>query len=159
MFRIIGSAVVILSATLFGMRQYNTYFERKKTLQDMLDGCRLIESKLMCLHAPLHESFMGSGDFFENARTQILSGLLPEEAVRNTAYELHFLKKEDIGIIERFASGLCASSCDGQLSNLGVFKAELERVLEEATGELNLKGKLCVKGSILAAAAIVLLLI
>lgn len=149
----------MLSATLFGMRKYSSYFERKKTLQDILDGCRLIESRLMCLHAPLHESFMESGNFFENARKKILSGLLPEEAVKNTAYESHFLKKEDLEIIERFASGLRASSCDGQLSNLGVFKAELERVLEEAAGELNLKGKLCVKGSILTAAAIVLLLI
>ena len=159
MLKITGSAVVMLSATLFGMRKYNAYFERKKTLQEILDGCRLIESRLVCMHAPLHESFMESGDFFESARQKILSGLLPEEAVKDTAHELHFLKKEDLGIIERFASGLCASSCDGQLSNLGVFKSELEKMLEDAAGELNLKGKLCVKGSILVAAAIVLLLI
>ena len=159
MLKIIGSAVVLLAATLFGMRKYSSYFERRKALEDILDGCRQTESKLMCLHAPLHESFMGSGTFFENARKEILEGFLPEEAVKNVAYQLHFLKKEDLRIIERFASGLCASSCEGQLSNLAVFKAELERVLEEATGELNLKGKLCIKGSILAAAAIVLLLI
>lgn len=159
MLRIIGSAVVLLSAILFGMRKYDAFFERKKTLQDILDGCRQTQAKLMCLHAPLHEIFMGCGAFFENAARQILSGLLPEEAVKNAAYELHFLKKEDLRIIERFASGLYASSCDGQLSNLAVFKAEIESALEEASGELNLKGKLCLKGSILTAAAIVLLLI
>lgn len=159
MLKIIGSVVVILSATLFGMRKYNTFFERKKALTEILDGARKINSKLLALHAPLHEIFMDTTAFFEESARRIIEGYLPEEAVKNTALKTEALRREDLIIIERFASGLCASSCEGQLSNLSVFMAEIEEKLTEATSELNLKGKLCVKGSILTAAAIVLLLI
>ncbi len=159
MLKIIGSAVVILSATLFGMRKYLAFFERKKALSEILDGARKINSKLTAFRAPLHEIFMDSTAFFETAASEILSGQLPEEAVRKTALKTAALKREDLIVIERFASGLCASSCEGQLSNLAVFTDEIEEKLTEATAELNLKGKLCVKGSILTAAAIVLLLI
>ncbi len=159
MLKIIGSAVVILAATLFGMRKYNTFFERKKALTEILDGLRKINSKLSTLRAPLHEIFMDTTPFFEESAKRIIEGYLPEEAVKNTALKTEALRREDLIIIERFASGLCASSCEGQLSNLAVFTAEIEEKLTEATAELNLKGKLCVKGSILSAAAIVLLLI
>ncbi|MBQ3022627.1 MAG: stage III sporulation protein AB [Clostridia bacterium] len=159
MLKIIGSAVVILSATLFGIKKYNTLFERKKALSEILDGARSINSKLSALHAPLHEIFMDSGTFFESASKRILAGQLPEEAVKSTAFQVTSLKKDDIRIIESFASGLCASSCEGQLSNLAVFTGEIEKKLMEASTDLDIKGKLCVKGSILTAAAIVLLLI
>ena len=159
MLKIIGSAVVILSATLFGMSRYNTLFERKKILSEILDGARKIKSKLSCLQLPLHESFVDCGTFFEKSAVRIIDGETPMEAVKNTACEICTLKKEDMGIIERFASGLCASSCEGQLSNLAVFISEIEKNLDDANVQLSRKGTLYVKGSILAAAAIVLLLI
>ena len=159
MLKIIGSVVVILSATLYGMRKYLSFFERKKALAEILDGARRIKSKIAVLNAPLHELFRDSGEFFGKASEKILSGNLPEEAVKNIALSEDALKKDDRMIIERFASGLCATSCEEQKSNLTVFIDELEKNLSEASAELNGKGVLCVKGSILAAAATVLLLI
>lgn len=159
MLKIIGSAVVVLSATLFGMRKYNAFFERKKELAQILEGARKINSKLLALHAPLHEIFMDTTPFFEESAKGIVAGYLPEEAVKNTAFKTEALRGEDIIVIERFATGLCASSCEEQLSNLAVFMTEIGENLAQATTELDLKGKLCVKGSILTAAAIVLLLI
>lgn len=159
MLKIVGSAVVILSATLFGMNKYLAFFDRKKNLADILVGARRINSKLAVLHSPLHEAFMDSSAFFETVSSKILSGQLPEDAVNETATGISSLKSEDLKIIERFSSGLCATSCEEQLANLTVFISELEKSLEEASNELGTKGKLCVKGSILSAAAIVLLLI
>ena len=159
MFKMVGSAIIILSATLFGMQKYLAFFERKKTLAEILDGARKIKTELSFFSNPLHEIFADSGTFFEKSATQILEGFLPEEAVKNTASKIDSLKKEDLIIIERFASGLCSTSCEGQLSNLAVFMDGIEKNLSEASAELNVKGKLCVKGSILTAAAIVLRLI
>ena len=159
MLKIIGSAVVILSATLFGMRKYNAFFERKKALSEILDGARKIKTRLLTLRAPLHEIFMDTTAFFENAAKEIAGGVLPEEAVKSTAFKIEALTREDLVIIERFALGLSASSCEGQLSNLSLFITELEGKLAEASADLCGKGKLFVKGSILTAFAIVLLLI
>ena len=159
MFKIIGSAIVILSATIFGMSRYNALFERKKTLLEILDGARKIKAELSCLQSPLHEIFMGCGTLFENSATRIMDGTTPSEAVKDSAREMCFLKDEDLRIIERFASGLCASSCEGQLSNLAVFIQEIEKNLNDANSQLSRKGTRYVKGSILTAAAIVLLLI
>ena len=159
MFKIIGAAIVILSATIFGMSRYNALFERKKTLFEILDGARKIKSKLSCMQMPLHESFMDCGAFFEKSATRIIDGSAPSEAINDVASELYSLKNEDIKIIERFASGLCASSCEGQLSNLSFFTQEIEKNLADADTQLSRKGTLYVKGSILAAAAVVLILI
>ena len=159
MLKIIGAAVVILSATFYGMGKYFSFFERKKALAEILDGARRISSKISVLNAPLHELFQGCGAFFEKASEGILSGTLPEEAVNSVALSEYALKKDDRRIIERFASGLCATSCEEQKSNLSVFIDELEKSLAKASAELDGKGVLCVKGSILAAAATVLLLI
>lgn len=159
MFKIMGSIIILLSATLFGMKKYNAIAERKKILQSIHDGSVQIENSLRCMCMPLYESFLGGGDFFKSAADKICSGALPEEAVKDTAYNIHVLNSEDLRIIQRFARGLCAQDCQGQLSNLGLFIKELEGEISHATDELNTRGKLYIKGSILTAAAIVLLLV
>ena len=159
MLKIIGSVIVILSATLFGMGKYNALFKRKKTLAEILDGARKTYSKLSSFHAPLHEAFDDGGEFFESASKKIINGQLPEEAVKETACDLQCLTGEDAEIIERFASGLSATSCEGQISNLAVFITGIEKQLEKSENELGSKGKLFVKGSMLVAAAIVLLMV
>ena len=159
MFKLLGAVVVLLSAVLFGIGKYNTFFERKRVLSELLDGTRSIEMELRCTCAPLYDCFLGSGDFYKRSASLISQGLLPEEAVKTIAYETPSLKNEDLKVIERFAVGLCAKDCEGQLSNLAIFGEGLKKQLENAEEELDMKGKLCVKGSILTAAAIVLLII
>lgn len=159
MFKIIGSVAVLLSATLFGMKKYSDFFERRKVLQNIHDGSVQVENALRCMCLPLHESFLSGGDFFKTAASKISGGMLPEEAVKETAHSLHVLTQEDLSIISRFAKGLCAQDCQGQLSNLGLFISSLESSIKSAGEELETRGKLYVKGSILTAAAIVLLLI
>ena len=159
MFKIIGSVIVLLSATLFGMKKYSDFFERKKTLLSLRDGSIQIENSLRCTCAPLHESFLCGGDFFISAAEKISGDSLPAEAVKETAQSLHIFKEEDIRIIERFAEGLCAGDCKGQLANINLFIKGLEGQISNASSELDTRGKLYVKGSILAAAAVVLLLI
>lgn len=159
MFKIIGSVIVLLSATLFGMKKYNDFFERKKTLLSLRDGAVQIENTLRCTCAPLHESFMSGGSFFKQAAEKISAGELPEQAVKNAAQKLHILKEEDLRITERFAKGLCAQDCKGQLANISLFIKNLDGQIKNASAELDTRGKLYVKGSILAAAAVVLLFI
>lgn len=159
MFKIMGSIVVLLSATLFGMKKYNDFFERRKILQSIRDGSVQVENTLRCMCAPLHESFRCGGEFFKAAADKISCGMLPGEAVREAARALHSLNSEDLRIIERFANGLCAQDCKGQIANIGLFIKSLDTEITHATNELNTRGKLYVKGSILTAAAVVLLLI
>lgn len=159
MFKIIGATVVILSAGLFGMKKYNEIFERKKVLQEIYDGCMQVSNSLRCMCLPLHESFLYGGSFFESAAEKIGGGMLPCEAVKDTAYSLHALTGEDLRIIERFAEGLLARDCTGQLSNIELFSESIKTEIKNAANELDSRGKLYVKGSILTAAAVVLLLI
>ena len=111
----------------------------------------------MCM--PLYECFLSGGEFFEKAALCIKSGELPSEAVRNTALVTQCLKKGDKDIILRFADGLCAYDCNGQIANIELLLREIDGSIEDASGELKTKGTLFVKGSILAAAAVVLILI
>lgn len=159
MFKLIGAVVVILSAGLFGMKKYNEIFERKKVLQEVYDGCMQVGNSLRCMCLPLHESFLCGGSFFESAAKKIGDGMLPCEAVKDTAHSLHVLSGEDLRIIERFAEGLIAHDCTGQLSNIELFSQSLKGEIKNAGDELASRGTLYVKGSILTAAAVVLLLI
>ncbi len=159
MFKIIGATVVLLSATLFGMKKYNEIFERKRTLQEIYDGCTQVKNSLRCMCLPLHESFLCGGSFFESAAEKIANGVLPCDAVKDTAFSLHVLSGEDLRIATRFAEGLVAQDCAGQLANIERFAEALKEEIKNASLELNSRGKLYVKGSILTAAAAVLLLI
>lgn len=159
MFKIIGAVVVLLSATLFGMKRYNEIFERKKALQEIYDGSTQIKNSLRCMCLPLHESFLCGGVFFKAAAQKIDKGMLPSEAVKDTALSLHILTKEDLRIVTRFADGLSAQDCKGQLANIELFAEALKTQINSAVAELDTRGKLYVKGSILTAAAVVLLLI
>lgn len=159
MFKIIGAVVVILSAGLFGMKKYNEIFERKRVLQEIYDGCMQVGNSLRCMCLPLHESFLCGGIFFESAAKKIRDGMLPCEAVKDTASSFHVLCAEDLRIIERFSQGLIAEDCTGQLSNIELFSESLKTEIKNAADELASRGKLYVKGSILTAAAVVLLLI
>lgn len=159
MFKIIGAVVVILSAGLFGMKKYNEIFERKRVLQEIYDGCMQVANSLRCMCLPLHESFLCGGSFFESAAGKIGGGVLPCEAVKDTARSLHLLTEEDLRIVERFAEGLIAEDCRGQLANIELFSQSLKAEIKNAGDELASRGKLYLKGSILTAAAVVLLLI
>ena len=144
---------------MMGMRKYGNFYERKRLLQSIYDGSIKIKENIRCICAPLHESFLCGGEFFCTASRKIGEGFLPEEAVCESAREFPSLTAEDRRIISRYAKGLNAEDCKGQLSNLELFTKDMEKALASATTELNTRGKLYVKGSILTAAAVVLLLI
>lgn len=159
MFKLIGAAAVILASGMLGIAKYNEFYERKRVLQAIRDGSQKIRSSLSCMCLPLYECFLSGGVFFEKAALYMREGNLPSEAVRNSALEQACLKKEDREIIFRFADGLSAQDCNGQLANIELFLKEIERCMENAAKELSTKGTLFVKGSILAAIAVVLVLI
>ena len=159
MFKIIGAAAVIIAAGLIGNGKYSEYCERKRILCILRDGAEKIRSNLKCMCMPLYECFLYAGEFFEKAAGIMAQGELPSSAVKTLARELHQLTKEEKDCVYRFADGLCAKNCEGQIRNTELFISELERLIEKATGELNTKGKLFVKGSLLIAAALVLILI
>lgn len=159
MFKIIGAAVVLLSSTLFGMKKYNEISERKRILQQIYDGSTQVKNSLRCMCLPLHESFLCGGEFFESAAQKIREGISPSEAVKDTALSLHMLTGEDLRIVERFSEGLSAPDCKGQLANIELFAEALKTAISNAARELDSRGSLYVKGSILTAAAAVLLLI
>jgi len=159
MVKAIGSAIIILASTLLGIKKYISFFERRKLLQEIYNGSVAIRESIRCLCLPLYDCFLYGGDFFRKASEKIESGLLPGEAVNESAASYHILTDEDKQCIARFAKGLCAEDYKGQLSNLDLFIKDMEKALNQATTELNTRGKLYIKGSILTATAVVLLLI
>lgn len=159
MFKFIGAIIVIGAAGLIGMSRYSQLYERKRTLSLISDGAEKIHNNLKCMCMPLYECFLSGGEFFSKAAKKIADGASPGEAVREVAYTMSYLTQEDISIIERFSEGLSAHNCDGQMRNTELFIKELSRNIEKSAEDLETKGKLTVKGSILAAAAVVLVLI
>lgn len=159
MLKLVGAATVLLAAGLLGMKKYNDLNERRRNLCIVRDGAQKIENTLRCMCAPLYECFLSGGSFFEKAAVAMTDGLMPSEAVREARRSIGVFTKEDKEIIERFADGLCAQDASGQMANLSLFIKELDINIEHAQNDLNTKGTLFVKGSILAAAALVLIII
>ena len=159
MFKIIGAMTVIITAGFFGIKKYGEFYERKRILLIMRDGAEKIRSNLKCMCMPLYECFLCGGEFFENAAKRISEGELPSAAVKASCERLCQLTKEDRDCVIRFADGLFANDCEGQVRNAELFITEIERRIENASFELETKGKLFVKGSFLTAAAVVLILI
>lgn len=150
---------MILAAGLMGIKKYAELYERKRILQTIRNGAEKIKNNLRCMCMPLYECFLNADDFFKEAGELIGKGEFPSEAVRNTVFMYHCLKKEDRDIIFRFADGLTAQDCSGQIANVELFLKEIEGSINNASAELNTKGTLFVKGSLLISAAMVLLLI
>ena len=157
MLKLIGSALVFLCATYMGMSKYQEMYKRKRVLSAVRDGAIKIRDNLRCMCMPLYESFLSSGEFFELAASNIRSGMLPMEAVKEACRESRYLSERDC--IHRFAEGLGAGDCKGQLANVEMFISEMDRCVDHAEKELGTKGALFIKGSILTAAAVVLLMI
>lgn len=159
MVKFMGAALVLLAAGLLGMKKYSDFYERKRALSLMYEGAAKMESTLESMCLPLDECFYISGGFFEKAAKNMSCGLMPKDAVIKAARENGSLKKEDMEIVEKFAYGLSAASCTGQIQNLSLFIKELEGNVKSAQKDVSTKAALCVKGSILAAAALILMMI
>lgn len=159
MFKVLGSIAVILASGLIGMRKYSELYERKRMLCAVRDGAERIRDNLRCKCMPLYDCFLCGGEFFEKAASHMSEGVLPSVAVRNAADSETCFSKEDAEIIYRFSDGLCSENCDGQMRNLEIFLSETQKNIDNATTQLDTKGKLFIKGSLLTATAIVLILI
>ena len=158
MFKLIGAVIVLLSSTLFGMSKYSRIFERQRCLYEIRDGSMRMENIIRCMNSPLHEAFLSGGSFFEDSAEKIKGGILPSEAVWETAQKMP-LTKHDLSIIRRFSEGLCAEDSKGQIENMKLFIKELDGAIASSVRELETRGKLYVKGSILVGAAFVLMII
>lgn len=144
---------------MFGMKKYTSLSERRKLLSDLSDGAIKMRNTLRCACLPLHETFLSGGEFFEKSAAKIRGGELPRQAVESVLGGYGGLTDEDRYCIFRFARGLDATDRDGQLSNLEIFIKDMEKALSSAETDLLTKGRLYIKGSILTAAAVVLLMI
>lgn len=159
MLKLMGSAIILIASALFGAGRYSRYYERKRLLLLLRDGTMQVENSLRCACPPLYDCFLSGGEFFEKAALLISRGQSPEGAIKDVARNLCALKKSDIALVDRFAAGLSAEDLEGQLKNTAHFCAALEKNISEAETELNSRGKLVLKGSLLTATAVVILLI
>ena len=159
MHKLVGSIIVMLASVYIGIGKYYQLSERKRILLLIRHGSEKIRSNLRCMCLPLYECFLLGGEFFSLAANEIESGMLPADALKKVANRLSPLKKSDKEIIFRFADGLSADDCKGQIANIELFISETDKNIKEAKEELNCRGQLFIKGSILSAAAVILLLI
>ena len=119
----------------------------------------LLLSKLRCMYMPLHQCFEESGGIFNEVSEYIEKGLAPKDALKKAALECSFLTEKDKNVFISFADGFDADSIDGQISNTELFYENIALRIDDARGELKVKGKLSIEGSILTGTALVLLLI
>ena len=108
---------------------------------------------------PLHECFGEGGSFFEKALQYIVQGDSPKEAIEKVTQKTRELKKEDREVLWRFAKGLCADDCEGQIANVENLLFQIGRKSTQAEKEIKTKGTLFIKGSLLLGGAVVLILI
>ena len=121
---------VIIAAGLIGGGKYSELYERKRLLYNIRDGAEKIRNNLSCMCMPLYECFLSGGEFFGKAAKEMSGGALPSEAVTLQAKKLHRLTADDRECIFRFANGLCANVCDGQIRNAELFIKELEKLMQ-----------------------------
>lgn len=159
MFKIIGSVAVIMASGFIGIKKYAELYERKRMLFAIRDGAERIYDNLRCMCMPLYDCFLQGGEFFKKAAQCMADGMLPTDAVKKIADELQCFCEEDRLLLYRFSDGLSSEDCGGQIRNAELFLSEIKKNTENACQALETKGKLFVKGSLLIAGAVVLVLI
>ena len=158
MFKILGSIAVIVSAGMLGTGRYAKLRERKYALEAVRDGAQKIHNNLRCMCMPLYECFLDGGVFFNKAAFYMQQGLLPGDAVKKAGKEFCF-SEDDYNSVCRFSEGLMAADCEGQIRNTLYFIGELEKNIAKADKDMETKGKLFIKGSLLTATAVVIILL
>ncbi len=159
MFKLMGSAMVIMAAGLIGAGKYSSMCERLRMLAIICDGAERIRNNLKCMCMPLYESFLHGGEFFSKVSEYMAKGESPPDSVKMATDTVNCLEREDRELLFRFSEGLSRENCDGQIRNLDFLIEEIKKSMENAKQQLDGKGRLFLKGSLLVAAAVVLVLI
>lgn len=154
-----GAFFLLTASLLLGLRKRYSLYKRLNLLRECESAALTVEARLRCLRLPLDECFSGCGGIFSDAAVIIQQGSPPLEAVKKAASRTEFLKDCDRTIFYEYAEGLSSDDCEGQLSNIKMLSLRLGALIEDASAEVAKYGKLAVEGSILAGAAIVLLMI
>ena len=85
--------------------------------------------------------------------------MLPPDVVKKITDDTLCFCEEDRILLYRFSDGLYSEDCNGQIRNTEIFLSEIQKNNENACRALETKGKLFIKGSLLIAGAVVLVLI
>ena len=159
MVKLTGIVITIIAAAFLGIKKYFSLRERYNTLSQIKLSAIQMEGKLRCMCMPLDECFTESEGVFSVAAQHIKKGLIPQKAIEKACGENEYLTQADKEVIMRFAKGLSAQDCDGQIANALLLAENIQMQIDDARYNLKTKGALSIKGSILGGAAIVLLLI
>lgn len=159
MVKLSGIVITIIAAAFLGIKKYFTLRERYNILSQIKHSALQMEGKLRCMCMPLDECFTESEGLFSVAARYIEKGLIPKDAVEKACSENEYLTQADKEVLMRFAKGLGAQDCDGQIANTLLLAENIGMQIDDARNDLKTKGTLSIKGSILTAVAVVLLLI
>ncbi len=159
MFKLLGSIVVIMASGLIGLEKYAGMYERQRMLNLICEGAERIRDNLNCMCMPLYDCFLCGGEFFSKVASYMTEGETPSDSVIKAADREKSLSKDDRETLYRFAGGLLSENCEGQIRNVDILIEEIKHNTADATLQLKSRGKLFIKGSVLIAAAVVLLFI
>lgn len=159
MVKLAGSVITIIAAAFLGIKKYFTLKERYNILLQIKYSALQMEGRLRCMCMPLDECFKQSEGIFSVAAHCIEKGLTPKDAVEKACSENEYLTQADKEVMMRFAKGLGAQDCDGQIANTLLLAENIGMQIDDARYDLKTKGALSIKGSILTAVAVVLLII
>ena len=159
MFKIAGIFIVMTAASIMGLKKRSTLYMRLKLLRETQSAVCAAEAKLRCMRIPLDECFDSCGSVFTEASLNIRNGMLPSEAIKNAVDSESFFNENDRDVLYEFSNGLSADDCEGQISNFRLLSERLKPLIKNASDEAAKKGRLVLEGSILAAAAIILIIL
>lgn len=139
MLKILGSVIVMISASIMGFYYGDTFYKRVKQLRAVQYAFNLLEAEIIYTSTPLGEAFKNVADksnqpikgLFENISELLSNKKLYDvqsaykEAIKKYAKELYF-EKEEMEVIASFINALGNTDLEGQKKNFNITSKKLE---------------------------------
>lgn len=153
MLKLIGSLIVIISASLIGFSYATIYSQRVKHIRDIQYALNMLESEIIYTATPLIEAlysiaskssenvaklFTKMAELLKDKRIDSVFGAF-DEAYKQTKSEL-FFEKEEVDIIASFMQSLGNSDIEGQKKNFNITIKKLEG-FEKKADEMKAKNE------------------
>lgn len=153
MLKIIGSLMLIVACSLMGCLKANSYKERKRELENILETIKLMDMYITYRREPLRKVFINTAKYRKSWFTDILNKCV-EQIDEHQDFEIAWKKsivnnietspviKEDITIIEDMMIGLGKSDIAGQRRILESSASRIKDQLADAIYKEKSLGKL-----------------
>lgn len=172
LFKAAGSALVLISSTIFGIVMGNYYTNRPSILRRMISALQFLETEITYGFAPLPDALRNVACSLKSSESHLFirtaalispsCGLSVQEAWKRSlaeSYERIGLSERDVEIMLSLGNSLGISDREDQIKHLALVRENLSRCMDEAQREGDKMTRLWRSLSICAGLIIIILLI